>query len=252
MARAKTRLVRVRRELIADLVLANRILFNRKIVDGYGHISVRHDTDSDFYLMSKMCAPGLVTTGDIDTYDLDSNSLRELGRPYSERFIHGEIYKVRSDVNSIIHCHTPELIPFGITKTPLRPVYQMSSFLGGGVPVFEIRKFAGMSDLMVRDGKLGKALARTLSDRPLVLMRGHGATFVGESIRVAVYRAVYAAENAWLQMEAMRLGKVTYLAPKEAELGLEVNNTAVERPWAIWTHELAQRRGRASTPGDVT
>jgi HCOMODA/2-hydroxy-3-carboxy-muconic semialdehyde decarboxylase len=103
--------------------------------------------------MCRLCAPGLVTATDIDTYDLDSNSLRQLGRPYSERFIHGEIYKVRKDVNSIIHCHTPHLIPFGVSETPLLPIYQMSSFLGGGVPVFEIREHAGMSDLLSQAGQ---------------------------------------------------------------------------------------------------
>ena len=233
--------VRPSKELVSDLVIANRILFFKNIVDGYGHISARHNGDPNLYLMSRLCAPGLVTAKDIDTYDLDSDSLRQLGRPYSERFIHGEIYKIRKDVNSIIHCHTPHLIPFGVTETPLLPIYQMTSFLGGAVPVFEIREHAGMSDLLVRDPKLGKALAASLGDRPLVLMRGHGATVVGSSIREAVYRSIYAAENAWLQMEAMRLGKVTYLAPEEARLGLHVNNTSTDRPWAIWSHEVHTR-----------
>jgi ribulose-5-phosphate 4-epimerase/fuculose-1-phosphate aldolase len=225
-------------QIIGDLVTANKILFRQKIVDAYGHISVRHDKDAEKYLMSRLCAPGLVTLDQIDAYDLDSNPLGDHGKPYNERYIHGEIYKARPDVQSIIHCHTPHLIPFGVTKTPLRPLYQMSSFLGSDIPVFEIREAAGMTDLLVRNPALGAALAAKLSSRSLVLMRGHGATIVAGSIRAAVYRSIYAAENAWLQMEAMKLGEVNYLTTEEMALGTPINDGSTDRPWAIWCDDV--------------
>ena len=233
---------RVSDEVLDDLVLANRILFHQRIVDGLGHISVRHDKDPGRYLMARMCVPGLVTADDIITYDLDSNALGDSRKSYNERYIHGEIYKARPDIQSIVHCHTKSLLPFTVTKAPLRPLYHMSGFLGKGVPVFEIREAAGgPTNMLVRDPKLGRALATTLGESTIVLMRGHGATLVGHSIKNAVFRSIYAAENAELQMAAMRLGDVTYLSPEEAALGAEVNensDTSLDRPWSAWKFQL--------------
>lgn len=228
--------------LVEELVVGNRILFHEKVVDGFGHISVRHDKDPSKYLMARMRVPGLVSADDIITYDLDSNPQGDDRKSYNERFIHGEIYKARPDVQSVVHCHTRALLPFAVTKVPLRPLSHVSGFLGTGVPVFDIREAAGgPTNMLVRDPKLGRALAQSLGDKNMVLMRGHGATLVGNSIKNAVFRAVYAAENAELQMEAMRLGEVMYLSPEEAVLGAEVNetnDTSLDRPWSAWKFQL--------------
>src|SRR5215467_3819125 len=191
-------------DLIDELVTANKILFHQNVVDAFGHISVRHDKARDRYLMARHLPPGMVTAADIVTYDLDSNALTHPGMAYySERFIHGEIYKVRPDVVSVVHCHARPLIPFGAAKgARLRPMFHMCGFLGCGVPVFEIRDAGGMTDMLVRTAPLGKALAASLGDKFVVLMRGHGATMVGTSIPEAVFRAVYATENATIQMQA--------------------------------------------------
>jgi len=228
-------------ELRDDLVTANRILFHFGIVDGYGHISARNDADPSTFVMARYVAPGLVTNDDLRLFSLDSIALRDGERHYSERFIHGEIYKARADVMSVIHCHAAPLIPFGVTKTPLRPVYHMSAFLGAGVPVFEIRETAGMTDMLIRTPELGAALARTLGDRPMALMRGHGATFVGDSIKQVVYRSIYGAQNAVSQMEALRLGEVTYLEPEEAALMQTHSHGTLNRPWEIWKQQALGR-----------
>jgi ribulose-5-phosphate 4-epimerase/fuculose-1-phosphate aldolase len=222
--------------LLEELVVANRILSQQQVVDAFGHISVRHPQDRGLYLMARHLAPGLVTAKDIVTFDLDSNPLlNHAARYYSERYIHGEIYKSRPEVQSVVHCHARPLIPFGAARgARLLPIYHMSAFLGLGVPVFEIRDAAGMTDMLVRDPERGQALAATLGDKPVVLMRGHGATMVGGSIKEAVYRAVYTAENAVLQMEAMRLGDVEFLAREEAELATAYMGTTFERAWAYW------------------
>lgn len=228
-------------ELVSDLLLGNKILFKYGIVDAFGHISVRHDADPTKYVMSRHLAPGLVEKEDLLTYDLDSNPIAETKhRLYSERYIHGEIYKRRPDVISVVHCHAPALIPFAITKAELQPVYHMSAFLGEGVPKYEIRNAGGMTNMLVRTAPLGAALAEDLGDKPMVLMRGHGATMVGKSIRIAVYRAIYAAQNAQIQMEAMRFGEVTYLAKEEAELYDRYTDEVVHRPWNMWVREIEQ------------
>jgi HCOMODA/2-hydroxy-3-carboxy-muconic semialdehyde decarboxylase len=231
--------------LIDELVAGNRILFHEKVVDGFGHISVRHDKDPARFLMSRSRAPGLVTAADLVTHDFDGNPLDHTDAPlYGERFIHGEIYRARPEVQSVVHCHAPQLIPFAATRTGLRPLYHMSGFLAEGVPIFEIREAAGQAtNMLIRSSALGAALARSLADKPMVLMRGHGATMVGGSIRQAVYRAVYAALNAGLQMEAMRLGEPIYLDRDEGRLASQVNEGpgAIERVWQLWREEAMGR-----------
>jgi len=231
------------KELIEEIVTGNHILFQQRVVDAFGHLSVRHDKDPTKYIMARHLAPGLVTAEDLVTFDLDSNPVGDTSqRYYSERFIHGEIYKARPDVVAVVHCHAPELIPFGVTKAGLRPIYHMSGFLGAGVARFEIRDAGGMTDMLVRTPALGKALALSLGDKPVVLMRGHGATMVGTTIRQVVYRSIYAARNAGLQMEALRLGDVTYLESEEAAKAAATNDKAMERAWGLWEREARDAR----------
>lgn len=220
--------------LIDDLVTANRILAREQILDAFGHVSVRHPRGADHFLIARSLAPELVTAADIMEYDLDGNAVDGRGRTsYRERFIHGEIYRARSAVNAIVHCHAASLLPFGVTRVPLRPVYHQSSFLAGGVPVFEIRDAGGMTDMLVSDAKLGRALAATLADKPVALMRGHGAVIVGDSIPIVVGRSIYLDINAKAQAQAMALGgKITYIDPEEARKYAAPNN--YDRAWELW------------------
>ncbi len=227
--------------LLDELVTGNHILSQQKVVDAFGHISVRHDKDPGKFLMSRHLAPGLVSPKDVVTFDLDSNPVANPAkRYYSERFIHGEIYKLRPEVTAVIHCHAPALIPFGATGTPLKPIYHMSGYLGAGVPVFDIRQSFGMTDMLIRTAELGRALAASLGYKPMVLMRGHGATMVGHSIKQVVYRAIYAAMNAALQMEALRMGSPTYLEGDEARLAGEMNDRSLDRAWGYWVNEAKE------------
>jgi len=228
--------------LVEDLVAANRILAQQGILDGYGHVSVRHDTASDRYLLSRSLAPALVATADIQQYDLDSNPLDPAPRPsFVERFIHGEIYRARPDVHAVVHSHAPSLIPFGVTGTALRPLYHMTAFVGEGVPVFEIRKVRGNDPkmlMLVHNPALGRALAETLGTKPAALMRGHGAVIVGSSLPHVVGRSVYLALNATLQAQAMILGgSINYLDPQEAREEILDN---YQRAW-----ELSKRQAMA-------
>jgi ribulose-5-phosphate 4-epimerase/fuculose-1-phosphate aldolase len=226
------------RQLIEDLVAANRILAMEGVLDGYGHVSVRHDKDPGRYLMSRYIAPPLVTAADIVEYDLDSNALEPKGAPsYTERFIHGEIYKARPDVKAIVHNHSPALIPFGISGVPLRPVFHMSAFVGQGVPVFEIREAGGMTDMLVRSAPLGQALARALGNHPAVLLRGHGAVVVGPTLPLTVGRSVYLETNAKLQAQAAALGApLTFLDDEEVRK-VEARQD-YKRSWELWKRKV--------------
>ena len=222
-------------KLVEELVAANRILFDQGVVDGFGHVSVRHDKFPGRFLLARSMAPALVTAEDILEFDLEADAPDAKGRAlYLERFIHSAIYAARPDVKAIVHSHSPALIPFGVTGAPLRPIYHMSSFLGSGVPVFDIRAVAGQTDMLVRSPALGKALATTLGNHTVVLMRGHGSVAVGDSLPQVVFRAVYTETNARLQAEAMKLGPVTYLDAEEARLSAQTNGAVVGRAWELW------------------
>ena len=230
--------------VIDDLVAANRILVDQGVLDGYGHVSVRHPADPQRYLMSRSIAPELVTAADVMEYDLDSNPVDARGRAtYLERFIHGEVYRVRPDVRAVVHDHSPSVIPFGVSTAPLRPLYHMSAFLGGGVPVFDIKTASGQStDMLVRTAALGKSLAQTLGTRPVALMRGHGAVVVGASLPLVVFRAVYTEMNARLQAQALALGgPVTYLDDEEARRAEASVGGTVARPWELWRRKALGR-----------
>jgi ribulose-5-phosphate 4-epimerase/fuculose-1-phosphate aldolase len=225
---------------IDDLVAANRILAREGILDGYGHVSVRKPATRDRFLLARSIAPELVTANDIQEYDLDGRAIDPAARAsYRERFIHSEIYRARSDVTAIVHCHTPSLIPFAASTIPLRPMYHMSSFIAEGVPVFEIREVAGLTDLLVSDSRLGRALAQVVANKPAALMRGHGAVIVGNAMSVAVGRSIYLDLNARLQVQAIALGgKITYLDPEEARRWDATNGT-YDRAWELWKRKAA-------------
>src|SRR5271154_748208 len=180
-------------ELVQDLVAANRILAAEGVLDGFGHVSARHDKDPGRFLLARSMAPALVAAADLLEFDLDSNAIDARGRTaYLERFIHSEIYRVHSEVQAIVHSHSPAVIPFGVVGVALRPIFHLGGFLGVGVPVFEIRDAGGLAtDMLIRNAALGAALAKTLGSAPAALMRGHGDGVVGRSVREAVFRAIY-------------------------------------------------------------
>jgi ribulose-5-phosphate 4-epimerase/fuculose-1-phosphate aldolase len=224
-------------EMIDDLVTANHILANEGILDGYGHVSVRDTRNPNHFFLSRSLAPGLVTKGDLIEYDLDGNPVSGDSRQgYRERFIHAEIYRARPDVMSIVHDHSPAVIPFSVSSVPLRAVSHMAAFIGEGVPIFEIRDVDGMTDMLISGPKRGAALAKTLGDHPAVLMRGHGAAIVGATVKEAVGRAYYLDSNAKLQEQAILLGgKVTYFEPEEAKK--TAPQDGFERAWNVWKHK---------------
>ena len=235
-------------KLIEDLVTANHILFDQGVVDGFGHISARHDKDPNRYLLARSMAPALVTAADIMEYDLDSTAIDPRGRTsYLERFIHGEIYRARPDVMAVVHSHSPAVIPFADTGVKLQPMNHLGGFLGRGAPVFEIRDTAGpATDMLIRNGALGRSLAAAMGPDAVVLMRGHGSVATGQSVKHAVFRAVYTEVTARMEADALRIGTPMFLSDAEAKAAALTNDGLVERPWALWKLRVSTP---AKTPG---
>ena len=230
--------------VLEDLVAANHILVDQGVLDGFGHVSIRHPHAPNRYLLARNIAPDLVTAADILEYDLDSNPIDAKGqRTFLERFIHGEAYKARPDVHAVIHSHSPTVVPFGISRHVLQPVFHMSGFLAVGVPVWDIRQaVGGPSNMLVTSIALGKDLSDALGDKPVALMRGHGNVVVGPNLKIAVYRAVYTEINARLQLQAQGLGgQLNFLTEEEGKMAEAIIMTQIERPWQLW-HKKALRR----------
>jgi len=227
--------------LLEDIVAGSRILADLGVVDAFGHVSARHPTNPNHFLMSRSLAPALVTAGDIMEFDLDGNAIDAGGRAvFLERFIHSEIYKARPDVMAVVHTHSPGVIPFTVSQVPLRPLFHNAAFLGAGVPVWEIRQEFGETDMLVRDAVRGKSLAAKLGDKSVVLMRGHGDVAVGPSVKVAVFRAYYTDVDAKLQSQAIALGgEVNYLTAEEGKKADTINFVVLDRVWDLWKMRIA-------------
>ncbi|MFZ2648740.1 MAG: class II aldolase/adducin family protein [Burkholderiaceae bacterium] len=234
-------------ELLADLAAASRILAAQGVVDGFGHVSLRHPASPERYLMARSLAPALVSPHDIIEYDLDSRPCNADGRKsFLERFIHGEVYKARSDVMAVVHSHSPSVIPFGLVRLEMQAMFHNAAFLAAGVPVFDIREKFGATDMLVGDGAKGEALATTLGPRDVVLMRAHGSVACGASLQVAVFRAVYTEVNARIQHWSVALAAGEPLAALDEQEGLladVVNQGAGMRAWDLWRAQLRAQVG---------
>ncbi len=230
--------------LIDDLVAGSRILAEHQVLDAYGHISARSDRKPGHFIMSRSLAPALVTAADLMELDADSEPLPgDKRKGFLERYIHGEIYRARPEVMAVVHSHSPSVIPFGATKTKLRPIYHMGSFLWSGAPVFEIRNEKPDNDLLIRDRPLGKALAGTLGKCNCVLMRGHGMSVIGDSVPEVVFRAIYTEMNARMQLQATQLeGPIEFLSDEEGRRSSASNRGTIERPWELWKKSALRRR----------
>jgi len=232
------------RALIDDLVAASRILAQHEVLDAYGHVSARSDKRPHHFVMSRSLAPALVTAADLMELDADSEPLPgDKRKGFIERYIHGEIYRARPEVMAIVHSHSASVIPFGATRTRLRPIYHMGSFLWSGAPVFDIRKVREENDLLIRDRPLGQALAGSLGKCNCVLMRGHGMTVIGDGVPEAVFRAIYTEMNARMQLQATQLeGPIEFLSDEEGRRSSAANRGTLERPWELWKKKALGRK----------
>ena len=225
-----------------ELAAASRILADLGVFDAAGHVSMRHPGDPQRFLMSRSLAPALVTAADIMEFTLDSTPCDPQGRsPFIERYLHGEIYRTRADVMGVAHGHSPAVIPFGLTSTPMRATYHNAAFLAAGVPVFDIRERFGTSDIVISTAERGAAAAEVLGDKAVVLLRAHGFTAVGPSIQAAVFRAVFTEISARVQLQAAALGgPIAALDAEEGRLADAINLATVGRSWELWKRRVTR------------
>ncbi|MCC6780435.1 MAG: class II aldolase/adducin family protein [Hyphomicrobiales bacterium] len=242
-----------------ELALANRIIANEGVLDGFGHVSMRHPSDPNRYLLGRSRSPELIEPTDIYEFTLDSEPVAADGVIlYGERVIHGCIYQARPDVQAVCHHHSPSMLPFCVTGIELVPVFHMGAVLGTSVPFWDSRDDFGDTNMLVVKPEEGRSLARTLGPHAIVLMRRHGATVVGTSLRELVFRTVYSHANAEIQLRSMMLGHIGPLSRGETERSgpHQLQPRPMSRAWEYWTERLKKigalppaPRGRAGTAG---
>lgn len=230
-------------ELREALVIANRILAHEGVVDAFGHVSARHPDRPDRYLLSCSRSPALVSAEDIMEFDLSSDVIgTDARKPYLERFIHGAIYEARPDIQAVVHSHAHELIPFGVTATPIRPLIHVAGAIGAHVPVWDIAEGFGDTSLLVTNTAVARDLAVKLGNNTAALMRGHGAVVTGSSVRNAVLTSIYMSVNASLDLQSRALGDVKYLSAGEIEktVAALLDEAPAARAWEYFEKRCRQ------------
>jgi HCOMODA/2-hydroxy-3-carboxy-muconic semialdehyde decarboxylase len=233
-------------ELVEELVTANHILARERVLDSFGHISARHPKKPGHYLLSRARAPELAEPVDIMEFTLGGEVVRgSTGKPYSERYIHGAIYEARPDVMAIVHNHSPNVVPFTVTKQKLRPIMHMCGPIGSTIPNWDIRRKFGDTNLLVTSMEMGRDFAATLGGNTVALMRGHGCSVVGRSIREVVFTSIYMELNAEMLIKALSMGEVVHLSDGEiAAITKGRAGFTFERGWENW----CRRVGRPYVP----
>jgi HCOMODA/2-hydroxy-3-carboxy-muconic semialdehyde decarboxylase len=230
----------VDRATLEDLAAASRILADQGVFDAAGPVSLRHPGHPDRFLMSRSLAPQMITADDIMEFDLDCDAIDPRGRNgFIERYLHGEIFRARPDVMAVAHSHSPPVIAFGLSGTPMQAMYHNAAFLAGGVPVFDIREKFGVTDIVINTAAKGAALAEVLADKPVALLRAHGMVAVGPSLPVAVFRAIFTVTSANIQHQALALGgPLAALDAEEGRIADLVNVQTVGRAWDLWKQRV--------------
>jgi ribulose-5-phosphate 4-epimerase/fuculose-1-phosphate aldolase len=238
-------------DLIEELVIANRILSHEGVIDAFGHVSVRHPSDPNRYLLSRSRSPLLVEPDDILEFKLDSEPVKRTStRLYSERVIHGCIYQARSDVMAVCHHHAPAVMPFCVSGKPIVPVFHVGATIGEQTPFWDQHDEFGDTNMLVVKPEEGASLARALGKGFMVLMRRHGVTVAGISVRDCVFRSIYSSRNAEYQVQSLAIGSnIASLSRGESDLcgKISAQTTGLGRAWEYWAMRVAKAGGALAT-----
>ena len=226
----------VEAELRDQLALACRMLVNEGLLDQSGHISARHPSRPDAFLIHPhRLSRYEVTPDQLLVVDLSGEVLEGTDRPPSEVFIHTQIYRARPDVGSVCHIHSRMATVFSIAGRALRAVTNYASFLGNEpVPIYPDPRH-------VRRPAAGDALAAVLGDRPACLMRAHGSVIVGADVREAFAGSIYLEENALRAYLALQIGEIAGYTVDEVR-DVAAGNWRDGSRKKTWDYHLARAR----------
>ena len=149
------------------------------------------------------------------------------------------------------HHHAPSVLPFCATGVELVPLFHLGATLGSKVPFWDSRDEFGDTNLLVRTPEEGASHARALGPHYMLLLRRHGASLAGKSVRECVFRSIYTTRNAELQLRAMAIGTLGPLSPGETEKcgGHNLGSRGVERAWEYWVTRLQKAEATWAAAG---
>jgi ribulose-5-phosphate 4-epimerase/fuculose-1-phosphate aldolase len=208
-----------------DFITALRIISHEGLSDAFAHLSARTD-GGDAMLFMPRKSPALVGYNELFVVDFD--------KPVPQSSIHQAIYKTRPDVKAVFHFHSPAVILLSVVGQAVRPLHNYSAIFYEGVPLYA---GTGQVESPARAGEM----AKLLGDAKALMLRGHGAVVVGQSIREVCMLALFLEESARLQNEAMRLGTPMFMERDEAERIAKrtFKPTSVERAWEHFAAKCA-------------
>lgn len=218
-------------------VLANRILANEGVLDGYGHVSIRNPENNQTLFQARAVSPEFVQLSDILEMDLDGNVLNNTEhKPYGERVIHACVLKARPDVNAVYHGHSQEVVALSTLGIPFRSMAQFCGMFYEPLPYFDdYREGSGMLLTTLEDGQ---KLAGALGEAKGIIMRGHGYTMTGNSTQQMVMNAIFLRDNTRMQLMALPLGEPKYISEEEGRGTEKTQYSAISlgRCWDYWLH----------------
>ncbi len=179
-----------------QLIVAGKVL----VAEGQddftrGHISMRVPGDPKLFFM-KPHSMGLdeITMKNILTIDLEGNVVAGTARRHSEVYIHSEIFKVRSDVNCVIHTHPTYSVALSATGRPIKAYSQPGAMFAGEVGVYTD------TITLIRSHAMGAGVAKALGRGRAVLLKNHGIVMTGKTVEEAVIGTIMLENAATIQL----------------------------------------------------
>ena len=220
-------------ELRSNIATASRVMYREGVVEGFGHISARIPGTQTF-LMPRRMSPALVTEADILLMNVEGDVLEGNGMPNTEFHIHSSIYKMRPDVGSVAHTHSPMATVLSNFGKQLRYLNNHACVFGDGVPIFnEVGH--------INTVKLGEDMATVMGAGCGLLLRAHGAVTVGMNIRENAILALYLEEACRLHYQSLLIGDdFTSISAAEAKAikPKVLNPATINRAWDYYLSRL--------------
>ena len=189
--------------LMSDSLKAWHFLYKRGFIEGFGHLSVRLP-DSETFLITRHSMGPRGVPEDMLTMDMKGRQISGKGKPPGEYPIHQEIYRVRPDVNCVVHYHGMYSTAFTTSEQTLKPIHLMGTLFHTGIPVYPDPR-------LIHDNERGAEMARVLGPHRAVLLKGHGAAITGANLLETVGGAFLFEQNAERACISASLGKPQWL-----------------------------------------
>jgi ribulose-5-phosphate 4-epimerase/fuculose-1-phosphate aldolase len=223
---------------------ACRILALEDLVEStLGHVSVRAGDDRMLMRCRGTAERGLLFTEDSDVRLTDfAGKLLGPDEGYqapNELPIHGELLRMRPEVNAVVHAHPPAVLVCGVAGLELRPIFGAYNIPAmrmalEGVPVYP-------RSVLIRRPELAHEMIAVMGDRPVCVLKGHGITVTGDSVEQAVVRALNLNSLATVTLAVAQAGGRADPIPAEDVVELP-DLGSVFNDLAVWRYYVAKAR----------